>query len=123
MLSRAKSDTSTADFRRELGSRIRDIRKQKKLTLDQVAQNLSFTMQTLSKIENASLNPTMDSIVEIANALKVAPIFLIPGYDEVASSQYTPGLQNDEQQAVWNQIQNLDLRTTLMSLHELAKKR
>ena len=123
MLSRAKSDTSTADFRRELGSRIRDIRKQKKLTLDQVAQKLSFTMQTLSKIENASLNPTMDSIVEIANALDVAPIILIPGYNEVASGHFTPGLQNDEQQAVWNQIQNLDLRTTLMSLHEQAKKR
>ena len=119
MLRNAQSETPVAEFRRELGNRIRLARKQKNMTLAQLAQTLPISMQQLSKIEKASVNANIDTIVHIANGLGISPIELMPGYEQISGRSSADDWDTDRQRDVWDRIKNL--RTSMRSLYEAAK--
>ena len=121
MLRNAQSETPVAEFRRELGNRIRLVRKQKNMTLAQLAQHLPISMQQLSKIEKASVNANIDTIVHIAHGLGISPIELMPGYEQISGRSSADDWDTDRQRDVWDRIKNLDLRTSMRSLYEAAK--
>ena len=121
MLRNAQSETPVAEFRRELGNRIRLARKQKNMTLAQLAQTLPISMQQLSKIEKASVNANIDTIVHIARGLGISPIELMPGYEQISGRSSADDWDTDRQRDVWDRIKNLDLRTSMRSLYEAAK--
>ena len=63
---------SVESLDRHLGQRIRDIRLRTKLTIADVAQIAELSPGMISKIENGQATASLDSLVNIANALGVA---------------------------------------------------
>lgn len=57
-----------------LGLRIREIRKQNKLTQEQLAEKIGIEIPSLSNIENGKNYPNSETIEKIANGLNI-PIF------------------------------------------------
>ena len=55
----------------QLGSRIREIRKIKKMTQDDLADKCNFEKGNLSRIETGQTNLTMRSLLKISEALEV----------------------------------------------------
>ena len=56
----------------EVGSKIRVLRKQKKMTLEELSNKSGVALATLSRIENNKMNGTMHSHLNICKALKVS---------------------------------------------------
>jgi transcriptional regulator with XRE-family HTH domain len=65
-----------------LAQRIREIRKKRQLTLDQVASRADLTPSLLSKIENFRATPSLSGLGRIAEALGVTMAELMTGVDE-----------------------------------------
>jgi transcriptional regulator with XRE-family HTH domain len=63
---------SVESLDRHLGQRIRDIRQRNKLTIADVAQIAELSPGMISKIENGQATASLDSLVNIANALGVS---------------------------------------------------
>ena len=56
----------------ELGSRVRELRKARKWTLEQAAQQAGLARSTLSKIENGQMSPTYDALKKLAVGLEIS---------------------------------------------------
>jgi transcriptional regulator with XRE-family HTH domain len=62
-----------------IGRRIRAIRREKRLTLDEVAAKTGFAKSYLSQIENLKREPPISTLTKIAFVLGVDIFFLISG--------------------------------------------
>lgn len=58
---------------REVGKRIRIVRRKSKLTQEEVAEKAKIHVSTLGRIERGESNPPLQTISRIAQALKVKP--------------------------------------------------
>ncbi len=65
-----------------IGTRIRDLRKAKKITLVELSQTTGVAQATLSRIETGTMKGTVDSHQEIAKALGMTLAELYSGLDE-----------------------------------------
>ncbi len=61
----------------ELGPRIRTLRTQRRLTLQQLAQSCGLTKSMLSKLENGRASPSIAALTRIATALGVGLTVLL----------------------------------------------
>lgn len=72
--------------RKIIGSYIRNIRKEHNLTQEELAEMVSYQMdlknggnpQTISRVENATINYGIDTLIAIAEALDMSLKDLIP---------------------------------------------
>ncbi len=62
-----------------VGLDLRQLRKEKKLTIDQLAEQSQVSGITISNIENGKSNPTLNSLWKLSEALNV-PLTKILGY-------------------------------------------
>lgn len=60
-------------FSSDIGHRIKEIRKDRGLTQERLAELIELTPQFLSLIEAEMKKPSVDTLIKIANALKVSP--------------------------------------------------
>ncbi|HLS27104.1 MAG TPA: XRE family transcriptional regulator [Opitutales bacterium] len=65
-----------------LAQRIREIRKKRILTLEQLAERSQLTQSVLSKVENSRVTPSLSALSRIAAALGVTLSELVEGIDE-----------------------------------------
>jgi transcriptional regulator with XRE-family HTH domain len=65
----------------KLGERIKKSRDSRKVTQDQLARDLHFSKRTLIEYEKNTSEPAVSRAIEIANYLKVDPIWLVFGDD------------------------------------------
>jgi len=65
-----------------LAQRIRDFRKKRGLTLEQLADRSQLTQSVLSKVENTRVTPSLAALSRIAEALGVSLSELVSGIDE-----------------------------------------
>jgi transcriptional regulator with XRE-family HTH domain len=63
---------------RRLGLRIRQLRREKGLTLESAAELMGVHDRHLARIERAETNPSLATLVAIASALRVAVGDLFP---------------------------------------------
>lgn len=63
-----------------IGERIRDIRKENKMTLKEVADRTGFSISFLSQLERGKSNATLESLKKLSLALNVSPAIF---FDEV----------------------------------------
>ena len=82
---------------KECGERIRQIRKIRGMTQEQLALKLHIGDRYLRKIENGEKGPSIDTLVEIAGEFGVSLDYIITGSQS----------QNDLKQRLRNVIQNL----------------
>lgn len=61
-----------------LGKKIREIRLQKKITQTEIAYRCGFDKSNYNTIESGKRNPTILSLIKIANALEVSLTDLFP---------------------------------------------
>jgi len=66
----------------ELAQRIRTLRLDRRLTLEEVASRTGLTRSWLSKVENFRVTPSLPSLGQIATALGVTMSDLVAGLDE-----------------------------------------
>lgn len=71
-----------------LGSRIKEIRKERKLTLQALATETGLTAGLLSKVENFRTVPSLPVLVNIASALKIDLAELFKGMTAVKKSRW-----------------------------------
>lgn len=57
---------------KEMRNRVKEFRKQLKLTQDELAQKLDVTRQTINAIENNKYNPTLELAIKMAKFLDVS---------------------------------------------------
>ncbi|MBL0358806.1 MAG: helix-turn-helix transcriptional regulator [Chitinophagaceae bacterium] len=62
----------------QMGSRIRELRKNKRMTQDALAEKCDFEKARLSRIETGQTNPTIRSLFKISKALEVNIAELFP---------------------------------------------
>ncbi|MFT5061856.1 MAG: transcriptional regulator with XRE-family HTH domain [Sulfitobacter sp.] len=56
----------------DLGARVRALRKERRLTLEQAARQAGLARSTLSKIENGQMSPTYDALKKLAGGLDIS---------------------------------------------------
>lgn len=61
------------NIKKLLGKRIKEIRKNKALTQEELAEKIGIESASISNIENGKYYPTSDNLEKIINALNVAP--------------------------------------------------
>ncbi|RCS54894.1 XRE family transcriptional regulator [Bremerella cremea] len=66
----------------ELAERIRALRIDQRLTLEEVASRTGLTRSWLSKVENFRVTPSLPALAEIARALGITTSKLVEGLDE-----------------------------------------
>lgn len=59
-------------LKKELGKRIVELREQKGWTQSGLARACNKDRQAIEKLENGKVNPTLYTLLEIANALEVS---------------------------------------------------
>ena len=70
-----------------LGQRVRKYRKQKKYTLEKFAEKIEVSTTFMGQIERATGKPSLETLVNIANALEVSADALLFGELNEKSSQ------------------------------------
>ncbi len=71
------TEQKTREIFQGISDRIRQIRQQQGLTMDSLAKKAGFTKSYLSQIENLKREPTIGTLVTIANALGISVFSLI----------------------------------------------
>ena len=66
----------------ELAQRIRAIRRERGLTLEEVASKSGLTRSWLSKVENFRVTPSLPALSQIAQVLGIPVAELVRGLDE-----------------------------------------
>ena len=95
------------------GERLKQLRTEKDVTLDQLARDLGTTKATLSRYENGKRRPGMDLITAIANYFNVSTDFLL-GHDiekqnETAHKRIAEAISdNPELLQFWEQLSQRD---------------
>ncbi|MFV0475288.1 MAG: helix-turn-helix domain-containing protein [Pikeienuella sp.] len=56
---------------RNLGPRLRNLRKSRRLTLQDLSRRSGVAVSTISKIENGALSPTLDKVQRLAQGLEM----------------------------------------------------
>lgn len=60
-----------SDFAKQLGQRIKNLRKEKKLSQEDLAERIEKSVDTVSNIERGKFFPRLDTAIEIANAFDI----------------------------------------------------
>lgn len=62
-----------------MGHRIKECRKKKALTQEQIAEVLDISVSFISRIERGSVKVSLETLARIANVLEVSPCYFIDG--------------------------------------------
>lgn len=73
------TDKENSSLIQNVGIDLRNLRKERNLTIDQLAQESGVSAITISNIENGRSNPTLNSLWKLSEALSV-PLTKILGY-------------------------------------------
>lgn len=97
-----------------LGEKIRELRKQHKLTLDKLAETASMSKSYLWELENReSLRPSAEKLTALADALGISVAYLIE--DDVQSPE-----ERHHDEAFFRNYQKLDSNAK-KQLNEILK--
>jgi transcriptional regulator with XRE-family HTH domain len=75
----SNTEQKAADVFRDIADRIRRIRRQQGLSMSALAKKAGFTTSYLSQIEGLKREPTIGTLVTIANALRISVFSFIGG--------------------------------------------
>jgi len=63
---------------KEFGQRVKAARKAKKLSLRKLALNIDMDWSFLNRLEKGTTNPSLTTILALAEGLGIAPVTLLP---------------------------------------------
>jgi transcriptional regulator with XRE-family HTH domain len=92
-------DQTPAQDSLKIGTRIRSLRAEKGMSLNQLAQVAGVSKSNLSKIENNAISPTFETIERIARGLQVLPAALLstptPAREMLSFTDHGQGQRSD----------------------------
>jgi transcriptional regulator with XRE-family HTH domain len=84
---------STVDYK-DLGLKVRQARKQMRLTQEQLAEQVGISSSFMGHIERGSRVASLETLVSLCNVLHVTPMYLLSAsltrYDDNTPSGITP---------------------------------
>lgn len=87
-----------------LGDKLCELRRAKKLTQDEVAEKLNVTRQTVSKWETNLSTPDFDKIVPLCELYEITPNELLTGQKDKSNETYNE--ENNNSEFDWNEAKN-----------------
>ena len=69
----ARRDFEQRAHRREFGDRVRNLRAERQLTQEQLAERANLHRSYVAGLESGMRNPTLDVIMRLAHAFEVPP--------------------------------------------------
>ena len=72
-------------IRKKLGVKIKQLRKSQKLTQEQLGEKAGISYKFIGEVERGAVNPSLDSLVSIASALRVNVKELFPGEKDLVT--------------------------------------
>lgn len=63
----------TMEAKKLIGLRIKNLRRAEGLSQEELAEKMGISSKYLSSIERGKENPTLDTLIKLANALKIEP--------------------------------------------------
>lgn len=89
-----------------LGMRIRETRKLRQMTQEQLAEQAEISLSFLGHIERGSRTPSLETVVAICNVLNVSPQYLLQ--DSLNDTLVgLPNTENDRQSKLLREVSNL----------------
>ncbi|MBI4240205.1 MAG: helix-turn-helix transcriptional regulator [Candidatus Rokubacteria bacterium] len=88
------------DKKAALGARIKALRKQQGWSQEQLAERVGISTQYVSNIERGKENPTLDLLLRLAEALRVAPVDI---FDFEAEGLDRKGIQTEVRKVIETQ--------------------
>lgn len=80
---------------KDIGEKIKQLRKSKKRTLKEVSEQMNLSISFLSQVERLKCSLTLESLKKISDALNVNPSYFFSDYDEPTQSMVIRGFDND----------------------------
>jgi transcriptional regulator with XRE-family HTH domain len=90
----------TKELYAAIGKRIRDFRRDKNLSLDELAKKTGFAKSYLSQIENLKREPSISALSQIAHVLEVDILFLLSGETQSPGAQSFTVVKKGERKTV-----------------------
>ena len=81
---------ATESIEVQIGSRIRQLRTDRSITLDQLAMEVNLTKGQVSKIENGKVSVPVSTLTRIASALAVSPGVFFQGSGSAPRAKLVP---------------------------------
>lgn len=72
-------------MRKELGEKIRQLRKLRELSQEQLGERARISYKFIGEVERGTVNPSLDSLIRIARALNVSVRELFPGENDLVT--------------------------------------
>lgn len=70
-------------IRKKLGEKIRQLRKLRELTQEQLGEKAGISYKFIGEVERGTVNPSLDSLIGIAGALDVGVRELFPSENDL----------------------------------------
>ncbi|MBM6807793.1 helix-turn-helix domain-containing protein [Faecalicoccus pleomorphus] len=108
---------------KKIGDRIRKSRKEKKITQSQLCTDLNISLYHYSKIENAHVSASLETLVEIADYLGLTIEYLLSGTSKINPTYYDEELFrimekcNASQKKLIIEMAKLILKTNINDVH------
>lgn len=90
----------TKELYAAIGKRIREVRRDKNLSLDELARKTGFAKSYLSQIENLKREPSISALSQIAHVLEVDVLFLLSGEIQNSGAQSFTIVKKEERKTV-----------------------
>ena len=92
--------TRTKEIYTKIGERIRKLRQDKDLSLNELAKRTGFAKSYLSQIENLKREPSISALSQIAHVLEVDVLFLLSGETQNSGAQSFTIVKKGERKTV-----------------------
>ena len=103
----------------ELGDRIRELRKSKQLTQEELAQCLGLQKSAIAKYEKGRVtNIKRETLLKMAHIFEVTPAYIIGGDEKTAGQEEIPGLKRLT--GYFSQLNPRGRRKALDNLYDLT---
>lgn len=79
--------------RKTLGEKIRQLRKLRELTQEELGERAGISYKFIGEVERGAVNPSLDSLIGIAQALHVGVRELFPGENDFVTEFSSEELQ------------------------------
>ncbi len=93
-------EENARDICKAIGQRIRSIRQEKRLTLDELATRTGFAKSYISQIETLKREPPISTLTKIAYVLGVDIFFLISGEIRKSDEQFITIVKASERRVI-----------------------
>lgn len=86
-----------SDFLIGIGKRLREIRKEKSLTINEIANIAGVSNGLISRIENGRTIPSLPVLLELINALTIDVSYFFEGVENKTNAKYIHITKEDQQ--------------------------